>query len=57
MIKVDAIAASFIRKPEDLQVIRALLGEAGKQVRRVSSLPPTSTLHCAALTLLLLHAT
>jgi pyruvate kinase len=35
---IDCIAASFIRKPDDILQIRQILGEAGKQIRIVAKI-------------------
>jgi len=41
---VDVVAASFIRTPQDVNQIRAVLGEAGRQIKIVSKIESTEGL-------------
>jgi len=43
--RVNFIAASFIRTPEDVKQIREVLGEAGKDIKIVSKIESTEGLH------------
>jgi len=42
--KVDSIAASFIRSPQDIKQIRAILGEPGKHIKIIAKIESTEGL-------------
>jgi len=43
--QVDMIAASFVRKPTDIDTIREVLGPAGRQIRIIAKIENQEGLH------------